>query len=77
MIRTPLRILANAIGASVCHFDRVSDTQPIDAITTDTRELEAGALFVALNGDRFDGHDFAAQAKASGAAAWWFLANWT
>jgi len=38
-------------------------------ITTDTRHLTPGALFVALKGERFDAHDFLAQAKAAGAAA--------
>ena len=36
-------------------------------ITTDTRSMQAGALFVALKGERFDGHAFAAQAVAAGA----------
>jgi UDP-N-acetylmuramoyl-tripeptide--D-alanyl-D-alanine ligase len=37
-------------------------------VTTDTRDLESGALFVALRGERFDGHDFVPQAAAAGAA---------
>lgn len=37
-------------------------------VQTDTRALQPGALFVALVGDRFDGHDFLAQAAAAGAA---------
>ena len=37
-------------------------------VTTDTRHLTPGTLFVALKGDRFDAHDFLAQAKAAGAA---------
>jgi UDP-N-acetylmuramoyl-tripeptide--D-alanyl-D-alanine ligase len=36
-------------------------------IATDTRALDAGALFVALTGDRFDGHDYLEQALQSGA----------
>lgn len=39
------------------------------AISTDTRTLPPGALFVALRGDRHDGHDHAAAARARGAAA--------
>jgi UDP-N-acetylmuramoyl-tripeptide--D-alanyl-D-alanine ligase len=50
---------ARAVGADVA-FDQVS---------TDSRNLPAGALFVALRGPRFDGHGFAAQALAQGAAA--------
>jgi len=38
-------------------------------ISTDTRRLEPGDLFVALEGERFDAHDFLADAKAKGAAA--------
>ena len=55
---------ASAVGGSVVgaavHFSRV---------TTDTRALAPGDLFVALKGERFDGHDFVAHALASGAAA--------
>ena len=38
-------------------------------VHSDTRSLRAGDLFVALKGERFDAHDFLAQAKASGAVA--------
>jgi UDP-N-acetylmuramoyl-tripeptide--D-alanyl-D-alanine ligase len=37
-------------------------------VATDTRTLEPGALFVALTGERFDGHDYLAAARESGAA---------
>jgi len=38
-------------------------------VHSDTRTLRLGDLFVALKGDRFDGNDFLAQARASGAVA--------
>src|SRR6267378_922334 len=38
-------------------------------VSTDTRHLTPGALFVALKGENFDAHTFLAQAKAQGAAA--------
>ncbi len=38
-------------------------------VTTDSRSLRAGDLFVALRGERFDGHDFVAGAFSRGAAA--------
>src|SRR6266704_1452942 len=38
-------------------------------VTTDTRDLRPGALFVALKGDRFDAHAFLDQARAKGASA--------
>ena len=39
------------------------------AIATDTRALRGGELFVALRGERFDAHDFLADAVRAGAAA--------
>lgn len=38
-------------------------------IATDTRQLMGGELFVALPGERFDGHDYLEQARGRGAAA--------
>jgi UDP-N-acetylmuramoyl-tripeptide--D-alanyl-D-alanine ligase len=38
-------------------------------IVTDTRLIGPEALFVALKGDRFDGHDFLPQAREAGATA--------
>jgi UDP-N-acetylmuramoyl-tripeptide--D-alanyl-D-alanine ligase len=40
---------------------------PFGVVTTDSRSLEPGSLFVALAGERFDGHDFVADACARGA----------
>ena len=37
-------------------------------MSTDSRKVTPGALFVALAGERFDGHDFVAAAIAAGAA---------
>ena len=39
------------------------------AVSTDTRTIAAGALFVALRGERFDGHEYLAAARARGAVA--------
>lgn len=41
---------------------------PVDSFTADSREMQEGALFVAVRGER-DGHDFLAHAAENGAAA--------
>ena len=45
-----------------------ADGQPIGLVTTDSREVCLGCIFVAFPGERFDGHDFAAKALEEGAA---------
>ncbi|HTH09142.1 MAG TPA: Mur ligase family protein, partial [Acidovorax sp.] len=42
---------------------------PLARVHTDTRTLQAGDLFVALKGERFDANAFLADARAGGAAA--------
>ena len=41
----------------------------LSGVSTDTRAIGPGQLFIALHGDNFDAHDFLAPAVASGAAA--------
>lgn len=41
----------------------------VEGVSTDTRRLVPGQLFVALRGERFDGHDHVAAAIAGGAPA--------
>ena len=64
MIRVSLSQLASILNAEL----HGSDTD-IAEVTTDTRKVTAGCLFVALKGERFDAHDFVDQAKAGGAGA--------
>jgi UDP-N-acetylmuramoyl-tripeptide--D-alanyl-D-alanine ligase len=47
----------------------VGDDGAFASVSTDTRSLQSGALFVALSGPNFDGHDFVAAAHDRGAAA--------
>jgi len=42
---------------------------PLTGISTDSRNMLPGALFVPLRGERFDGHDYLSQAVKNGAAA--------
>ncbi len=41
----------------------------LSGISTDSRNLNPGSLFVPLRGERFDGHDYLSQAVKNGAAA--------
>lgn len=41
----------------------------VSGVSTDSRAIPPGSLFVAVAGERFDGHDFARAALESGAAA--------
>jgi UDP-N-acetylmuramyl pentapeptide synthase len=45
------------------------DDREFSSVSTDTRTLQRGALFVALTGPTFDGHDFVTTAAQNGAAA--------
>lgn len=47
----------------------VGDDTAVQGVGTDTRSLDTGALFVALRGDHFDGHEFVRRAASLGAAA--------
>jgi UDP-N-acetylmuramoyl-tripeptide--D-alanyl-D-alanine ligase len=57
-----LREAAAAIGG------RESADAMFTGVSTDSRTIKPGDLFVALRGEKFDGHGFLAQAKAAGAA---------
>jgi UDP-N-acetylmuramoyl-tripeptide--D-alanyl-D-alanine ligase len=59
-----LREASAAIGARV-----LGDDARFLSVSTDSRTLARGALFVALRGERFDGHQFVAVARERGAAA--------
>ena len=64
MISVTLSQLATILQANVSGGELT-----LDAVTSDTRKITPGCLFVALKGERFDAHDFAEQAKAAGAGA--------
>lgn len=64
MISLMLSQLVEELDAQLVGDDRV-----IESVSTDTRAIESGALFIALVGERFDAHDFVSQAVESGAGA--------
>lgn len=61
-------------GIFVSEMARVTGGRPVGAdsevrtITTDSRSVEPGAMFIAIRGERFDGHDYIQQAYEAGAA---------
>jgi UDP-N-acetylmuramoyl-tripeptide--D-alanyl-D-alanine ligase len=59
-----LREAAAATGARA-----LGEDIRISAVSTDSRTLSRGSLFVALRGERFDGHRFLDAARQGGAAA--------
>ena len=59
-----LSAAARALGVK-----QTGDDANIARVTTDSRDVRVGDLFVAIKGLRFDGHDFVRQAIEQGAAA--------
>jgi len=67
MLREPtLAMIAEITSGTL--ISGASDTC-ISSVSTDTRTLCTGSLYIPLTGERFDGHAFAAQAKDAGAVA--------
>lgn len=56
-------------AASAVDGHVVGDDAVFEQVVTDTRDLHGGELFIALQGEHFDGQDFAQDAKRSGAVA--------
>jgi UDP-N-acetylmuramoyl-tripeptide--D-alanyl-D-alanine ligase len=54
--------------ARLCGGTLHGEDRAFMAVSTDSRTLAAGDLFVALRGPRFDGHEFVGAARAAGAA---------
>lgn len=68
LMTSPLYTLDAILAATNGQADEVS-AKEINSISIDSRELGPDALFVAIKGDRFDGHDFVDTALANGAVA--------
>lgn len=65
-----LKTIADVTNATlVVHGENVDEQQSIISVSTDSREQMSGQVFVALVGEKFDGHDFVKQAETNGASA--------
>lgn len=69
--RVPLSTIVSVLSASAKNCDELLDNREAIAlgVTTDTRAVQSGELFFALEGETFDGHIFAKQAIEKGAIA--------
>lgn len=63
----PVQTICEATGGELVAGD--PSRVVIGGVSTDTRSIPGGALFVALVGERFDAHDFLERAVEAGAAA--------
>jgi UDP-N-acetylmuramoyl-tripeptide--D-alanyl-D-alanine ligase len=67
-MRGTLEELNTALTASMADV-RMTRDAAFEGVSTDSRQVQAGALFVALRGDTFDAHDFLDQVVAKNVAA--------
>lgn len=56
--------IAKAVGGRLSGYDCI-----VTSVSTDSRDIPKGCLFICLEGEKFDGHDFVSQAAQNGAAA--------
>jgi UDP-N-acetylmuramoyl-tripeptide--D-alanyl-D-alanine ligase len=61
-----LKFVAEACAAEL---RRGSGVTPVERVYTDSRQAQAGDVFFAIKGERFDGHDFVNEVAARGVAA--------
>src|SRR6476659_8699733 len=69
----PLSQIAQLAGALLSSGD---GSVTIDKLSTDSRTLKPGELFVALRGENFDGHNFVQAAARAGAAGAIVESDW-
>ena len=63
-----MHLTVSEIASAVHAAQTLEATDPVMGVTWDSREVEPGDLYVALPGERVDGHDFVTAAQAAGAA---------
>lgn len=54
--------------SSLCNGRLLGEDATVTGIVRDNREIHGGEMFVAICGEKFDGHDFAHDAEAKGAS---------
>ena len=61
------KISASKLLAGLVPAGSIPEEVQVESVTTDSREVRPGCIFVAFPGEKFDGHDFAAKALENGA----------
>jgi UDP-N-acetylmuramoyl-tripeptide--D-alanyl-D-alanine ligase len=69
MIRLELTDIAATLNAKLLGDNIVINSTTIESVSTDTRTITSGDLFIALSGDNFDANSFVSKAVEQGAAA--------
>ena len=62
----PLSLVTDWLSAAL---PAASTSVMVQGVSTDTRTLQAGDLFIALRGEQFDAHEFLAEVREAGAVA--------
>lgn len=55
--------------SKLCNGRLLGEDTTVTGIVRDNREIRGGEMFVAISGEKFDGHDFARDAEEKGASA--------
>ena len=64
------RIKASVLLRGLAPDSMMFGEAEVSLVTTDSREVRPGCIFVAFPGEKFDGHDFAAKALGVDKASW-------
>lgn len=67
MERLTLKEVVRAVGGKLIRGDGGSDSDGVTGVSTDTRTLQPGDFFFALQGERSDGHEYLRRAFEAGA----------
>lgn len=62
----PLSLVTDWLSA---HLPQASGSEMVQGVSTDTKSLQAGDLFIALRGTQFDAHEFLEEVREAGAVA--------
>jgi len=65
-VKITLKDLFDLPGSEIVNPDNY---RAVSKVTIDSRKIEKGSLFIAIKGEKFDGHDFVRDVVKNGASA--------